>query len=126
MTSVAALVSACSDHALDVVFHQRLKNGFSHRSQETALIVLLQQINQRHVGLGHRGLHRSVVEIRNLHHTDVLDGHPGCTASAAANSTTSSDTTLFQMDFGSKPTTRAPDRLTGLSPFAWPLRHAPG
>jgi len=38
--------------------------------------MLLQQIDQRHIGLGHRGSPWFVVEVCNSTITDVLDGHP--------------------------------------------------
>ncbi len=68
LSPVATLVAASTNHAFDVVLHQRLEHGLCHGAQKIPLIVLLQQFDQVHVVLGHRGLHRFVVEACKLHH----------------------------------------------------------
>jgi hypothetical protein len=42
--------------------------GDWREAQKIALGMLLQQLDQGHVDVGHRGLLRSVVEVRKLHH----------------------------------------------------------
>ncbi|SFE71317.1 hypothetical protein SAMN04515678_11468 [Roseivivax sediminis] len=65
---VTAFVAASADQPFDVVLHQGLEHRLGDGAEKVSLVVLLQQLDQGHVGLGHRGLHRSVVEVRKLHH----------------------------------------------------------
>jgi hypothetical protein len=59
------------------VLHQQLQHRLGDGAEKVAVILLLQRLDQRHGGLGRRGLHRPVVEVRKLDKTDALDGHPG-------------------------------------------------
>lgn len=102
LAPVTTLKAAGADHAFDVMLHQRLEHRLRHGAQEIALIVLLQKLDQRHVGLGHplagRAMRSMVprggvsigswLKCANSTITDVLDGHPGYIASAAQKSTT--------------------------------------
>jgi site-specific DNA recombinase len=67
--TVAALVAAGADQTLDIVLHQELENGLGDRAEEIPVILLLQQLDQRHAGVGHRGLPRFVVDVGKLHHS---------------------------------------------------------
>ena len=92
----AATVVAGTNHPLNIMLHQRLENSLGYGAQKIPLIVLLQQLDQRHVGLGHplagRALRSNVprggvsigswLKLANSTITDVLNGHPGYTASA--------------------------------------------
>jgi hypothetical protein len=67
---------------LDVVLHQELENRFGDRPQEVAVILLLQELDQGHAGLGHRGSLGPWLKSANSTITGALDGHPGYTAVA--------------------------------------------
>jgi hypothetical protein len=68
--------------ALDVVLHQELEDGLGDRTQEVALILLLQELDQGHAGLGHRGSLGPWLKSANSTIIGALDGHPGYTAVA--------------------------------------------
>lgn len=51
------LVTSSSDHAFDIGFHDHLKDRLGDGAQKITLILLLQELNKVHVGLGHRGFH---------------------------------------------------------------------
>ena len=53
---LGALVAARADQAFRIGLHQQVKDGFCDGAQEIALIVLLQELNNINIGLGHRGL----------------------------------------------------------------------
>jgi hypothetical protein len=67
--------------------HTRLKHGLGHGAQEIAVVMLLQQFDQGHVGVGHRGLLRSVVEVRKLHHKPTSSMATPATPQARREST---------------------------------------
>jgi len=72
LAPVATFMAASADHALDIMLQQRLEHGPGHRAMKVALIMLLQKLDQGHVGRGHRGSHRFAVEActatMNRHH----------------------------------------------------------
>ena len=88
--AIAALVATRADHTLDVVLHQQLKHRLRHGSKKVTIVLLLQKLNQRHAGVGHRGP-GPWLKSANSTITGTLDGHPGYTAGSPGFSTTSSN-----------------------------------
>jgi hypothetical protein len=68
-------VPAGADHALDVGLHQELQHRLGDRTQEVAVVGLLQQLHPCHALLGHRILRRFQVKRSNSTLAERSDDH---------------------------------------------------
>jgi len=70
-----ALVTRRADLAVNVRFHQHLRDGFGDAPQKIVFAGLFHQAGQRHSVLGHRGAPRFEMKLRNSTLAERSDDH---------------------------------------------------